>query len=85
METVHSIEEAIKKASLIDREKIFIVGGAQIYTEALLLANKLDLTLVEGNFNCDTFFPDYSGFRNISERESFNEQCKYKFVEFEKI
>lgn len=42
-----------------DPEKIFIAGGASIYAQALELADTLELTLVEGDFNGDTFFPEY--------------------------
>jgi dihydrofolate reductase len=54
---VTSLDEALKKAD--DAEKIYIVGGASIYTEALAIADTLDLTLVEGNYEGDTFFPPY--------------------------
>ena len=52
-----SIKEALSKAS--ESEKIFIAGGASIYAEALELADTLELTLVEGDFDGDTFFPEY--------------------------
>lgn len=52
-----SLPEALKKTQ--DIEKIFIAGGASIYAQALELADTLELTLVEGNFEGDTFFPEY--------------------------
>jgi len=54
---VKSVREALSKASRT--EKIFIAGGASIYAQALELADTLELTLVEGNFEGDTFFPEY--------------------------
>lgn len=57
----HSVAQAINIAYLIDAERISIIGGAQIYKQGLPLANRLDLTLLEGDFNCDAFFPDYEG------------------------
>ncbi|NJO75234.1 MAG: dihydrofolate reductase [Leptolyngbyaceae cyanobacterium RM1_406_9] len=54
---VNSIQEALKNAE--DREKAFIVGGASIYSQSLNLADTLELTLVEGSFEGDTFFPNY--------------------------
>ena len=39
-------------------EKIFICGGESIYSQALPLANKIDLTLIHGNYDGDTFFPE---------------------------
>jgi len=39
-------------------EKIFICGGESIYRQALALANKIDLTLIYGQYDGDTFFPE---------------------------
>ena len=41
-----------------DYEKIFICGGESIYTQALPLAGKIDLTLIPGNYDGDAFFPE---------------------------
>jgi len=41
-----------------DYEKIFICGGESIYRQALPLANRIDLTLIHGQYEGDTFFPD---------------------------
>ncbi len=65
--------------------EVFIIGGGQIFQQALPLADKLYLTIVEGDFNCDTFFPDYSEFRKvISEEEKVGEGHRYKFLELER-
>lgn len=53
----NSLQEALEKAQ--DPEKIFIAGGASIYAQALELADTLELTSVEGDFDGDTFFPEY--------------------------
>ncbi len=81
-----SLEEAIEIAK---REKgndgIFIVGGGQIFEQALSLADKLYLTIVRGDFGADTFFPDYAEFKKrkvIGEGES--EGHKYTFLELER-
>ncbi|MCS6815692.1 MAG: dihydrofolate reductase [Cyanobacteria bacterium] len=42
-----------------DEDKVFIVGGASIYAQALPLADVLDLTLVEGDYDGDVYFPKY--------------------------
>ena len=53
----NSLQEALEKAT--EPEKIFIAGGASIYSQALEIADTLELTLVEGEFEGDTFFPEY--------------------------
>ncbi len=57
-EVVHSLEEAL---GLIEQEeKAFIIGGAQIYKEALTkeLADELEITRVHQDFDADVYFPE---------------------------
>lgn len=44
---------------LYAEENIFIIGGSQVYKEALPLANKLILSFIHGSFEGDTYFPEY--------------------------
>jgi len=39
-------------------EKIFICGGESIYRQALPLADKIELTLIYGQYDGDAFFPE---------------------------
>lgn len=54
-----SLQEAISKASLIDQNEIFIIGGGQIYKEAMEsgVADSLYITQVQGTFEGDVKFP----------------------------
>lgn len=54
---VSSLSEALKMVK--NHNKIFIAGGASIYSQSLNLADTLELTLIEGDFQGDTFFPEY--------------------------
>lgn len=78
----NSIEEAIKLAK--NDSKIFIIGGAQIYKQVLEkdLADRLDITLIDKEFEADVFFPkiDKKKWKKIS-REDFkaNEKNKYNY------
>jgi len=82
---VHSLEEAIKIASEKDSEEIFFIGGGQIYAQAIKFADKLYLTLVEGDYDADTFFPDYSEFKKVIFEEPHESAGhKYRFLELEK-
>jgi dihydrofolate reductase len=42
------------------RARVFVGGGATVYAAALPRADRLELTLVEGAFEGDTFFPPYA-------------------------
>jgi dihydrofolate reductase len=55
----HTLEEAIEKAKELDREEVFIGGGAQIYEQALPLTDRLYLTLIDDEKPGDAFFPPY--------------------------
>lgn len=63
--TAHSLEEAIRMAG--DDPEIFIMGGAQIYREALNVADRMYITHVERDYEGDTSFPeiDYSQWRLV--------------------
>jgi len=81
----YSIPEALKKAEDTGEKEVFIIGGGSIYAQFIDLADKLYLTIVEGNFEADTFFPDYSQFTKIKETgRGEDENHKFKFLELEK-
>ena len=54
---VHSLDEAIRAAG--ETAEAMVIGGAELYRQALPLANKLYLTLVHGEFTGDTRFPQW--------------------------
>jgi dihydrofolate reductase len=79
---VNSIEDAFEKAG---GGEVFVIGGAQIYNQAIEIADKLYLTLVDGDFACDSFFPDYSSFQQEKFIGAGEENgIRYKFVELSK-
>lgn len=55
-ETATSLDEALAMAA--DAEKVFIIGGGQVYSQAMAVADELDLTEIDAVAeNADTFFP----------------------------
>ena len=57
-EVYSSIDEALSKCS--HDEKVYIMGGAQVYTQALPMADELEITLVHNSpAQADTFFPEF--------------------------
>lgn len=66
-----NLDDAIRKAG--GQNEIFVIGGAEIYREALPRADKIYLTLIEQEFEGDTFFPEVElekEFRIVEEGES---------------
>ena len=83
--TSMSFEDALNKARLLGSEEIFVMGGGQIYEEALPFADKLYLTLVADDTEGDTFFPDYSEFtKTVSKQDGEWNGIRYSFVELER-
>lgn len=55
---VNSLDDALDAAKGF--EEVFITGGAHLYEKFLADADRLYLTLIDGKFEGDTFFPDYT-------------------------
>ena len=78
--TAHSLEEAIRLAG--DDEEIFVMGGAQIYREALQVVDRMYITVVERDYEGDTSFPDvdYSEWKLVDVvRHERGEEYEYPF------
>jgi len=62
IDVVHSLDAAIKKASafaLIDGvDEVMIIGGAEIYKQALAQTGRIYLTRIHQNLPGDAFFPE---------------------------
>src|SRR5687768_9857959 len=56
---VHSLDEALKEASKENIEEVFVIGGEEIFRQALPIADRLYLTRVHYAFEGDTFFPAF--------------------------
>lgn len=67
----HSLEQAI--GLFAAEQEVFIIGGAQIYAQAMALADRIYLTVVKKDYSGDSAFPaiDYSEWNEI-EREEFD-------------
>ena len=55
VETANSLDHAVEIAG---EGEVFIIGGAQIYCDAIALADRLIVTEIDAAFACDTFFPE---------------------------
>jgi dihydrofolate reductase len=68
-----------------ENPEAFFIGGASIYKQVIQHADKLYVTLIDAQYPADTFFPDYSDFKNIiKEEEQEHEGLKFKFLELTK-
>jgi len=75
VETVPSLDEALERAKVVAREigvdEVCVVGGGEIYRQALQLADILHVTHVETVLDGDTSFPaiDPADFELIEEMQ----------------
>lgn len=83
---VHSVDAAL--AACGDASVAFVIGGAEIYTQTLPLANRLELTEIHAGIEGDAYFPpfDRSAWRETArERHSTDGGLKYDFVSYERL
>lgn len=55
---VHSIDEAFSLAQSRGETEAFVIGGSQLYSQTLDLADRIYLTQVYTQLDCDVFFPE---------------------------
>ena len=89
IEVVHSLDEALELFENKD-EEVFVIGGAEIYKQAIEKGDKLYMTHIDAeDKEADTFFPiiDKTLWQE-TKREDFSADEKnifnYSFVEYEK-
>ncbi|MBI2020803.1 dihydrofolate reductase [Candidatus Daviesbacteria bacterium] len=83
----HNLDEALRLATLAQgNDEIFVIGGGQIYEQAMQVTNKLYLTYVDKEIEGDTFFPDYSEFKKVVSESNWqhDKDLRYKFLELER-
>jgi len=83
VETYSSIEAAMD--ALADAETIFIGGGEAIYRQLLPKADRLELTLIEGSYEGDTYFPPFEHLvGDVLEETAVDERDGFRFVTYER-
>ncbi len=91
---VNSLEQAIKKAKIIaqknEQNEIMIIGGAQIYQQAMKYANRLYISHVFLAPKGDSFFPkiDKNIWRvekEIEFEKSRRDSAQYKLLQYARI
>ena len=76
-----------KEHFLEEKREIFVIGGAQIFKQALEedLIDRIYLTQVNGDYHADAFFPEYLQFtRVIGKEEKKSDGYQYTFLTLEK-
>jgi dihydrofolate reductase len=84
---VHSIHEALEKAK--DDKQPFIIGGGEIYSQSMVLSDRIELTRVHTESQGDAYFPeiDYKLWNEVSREERFKDekhQFDFTFIRYNK-
>lgn len=85
---VNSLEDALDQVK--HDVQPFIIGGGQIYKQAMKLADKIELTRVHATFEADAFFPEINASqwketgRSFHEKDAKNEY-DYSFITYQRV
>lgn len=55
----NSIENALLIASIDNESEAFIIGGGEVFSQSIELANRMYLTILQTITDCDVYFPQY--------------------------
>ncbi len=85
---VNTLSDALEIAK--DADEVFITGGAHLYEKFLQDADLLYLTMIDADFEGDTFFPDYTQYAwkeidRIDNPADEKNPYPYTFVTLERI
>lgn len=79
---VHSIDEAL--AACKGEDEVFIGGGGTVFEETILLADRIDLSVIHGSYDGDSFFPVIPGtFKEVS-RQEIQDSPPYSVIRYER-
>ena len=86
VEAVMSLQAAL---DLVRDVPAYVIGGAQIYAEALPLAGRLIVTEIGKRFDCDAFFPsiDPAQWKEVARdtHHAVGQDFDYAFVTYDRI
>lgn len=78
-ETYTSLDEAFVALSALN--EVFIIGGGEIYRQTLPIADKIELTVVDRDFEGDTCFPaiDYGQWTIVQSERHDEAELPFRF------
>jgi dihydrofolate reductase len=87
-EVVNSIEAALALGA--GENEVFIVGGAEIYKEAIKIIDRIYLTIVHKEFEGDSFFPEINKdeWKEVSHEDyepDHKNSLPYSFITLERV
>ena len=89
-QVAHNLTDALALARAGQPAQVFVIGGAQLYAEALPLADRLLLTEIDAELAGDAFFPtwhpqDFTEVRREPALSSSQPGTGYAFVDYQRV
>lgn len=80
-----SLHEALEIAKGLQHEKIFIIGGGEIFKQSMILADSIYLSVIHRAVDGDVFFPTFSDTEFIKKSSEYVEASEpYTFEIYER-
>jgi len=81
-----TVDEGLAIGMKRDEKEVFVIGGGEIYKQALPFTDRLYITLIDADaHDADTFFPEYSEFTKVISKEEHPEsEPPYTYIVLEK-
>jgi len=82
----YSLEKALPFAKSMEREEVFIAGGASIFKQTIGLCDRLHLTILHAEYEGDAYFPNYSDFKTVigEEHKKTASGLAYTFLDLQR-
>ncbi|GAB6281900.1 MAG: dihydrofolate reductase [Ignavibacterium sp.] len=79
----NSINDALDFCKTLNTQKVFVIGGAEVYKQALNFADEMIISYMNFNADGNIFFPDFSikDWQIISEEE----REQFKIVHYKRV
>lgn len=86
---VNSLEKALQLADKDNQEEAFILGGGEIYRQAMDICDRLYITEIKASFEGDTYFPtidekNWKEVKRIKNQSDQKNKYPYDFVVYER-
>lgn len=82
-ERAESLHDALVRAR--DARKVFVIGGAEVYAQALPMADELALTEIDADFDADAFFPRWDASQFVADAapwQTSEDGVRYRWVTY---
>lgn len=84
VDTYTGIDQALQNVQ--DEEKVFIIGGGEIYRQTIDIADELIITEIKKEYSGDTYFPEYRNEIGSVWKENWEEDHpEFTFKKYKRI